>query len=204
MLPPVMTMGRSGSRKGNIFLNLPRYSVFLWQFNLYFCAISFGILALFHSVFLRYFGQCICFTRYTVPRLVRLWTMPSRLVRKMSAADMYSPSLGSWHTSKHRRKYCSAGERSWYFLLWAICSAVSYWSNQYRSPLDMTSLAWAYFKSLPSPCTKFRVFFLFQLHSWMRNLYCQRECDWHTEVSHQVCWRCLNDWDYLLACSQHK
>ena len=191
-----------------------------------FCAISFGILALFHSVFLRYFGQCFCFTRYTVPRLVRLWTMPSRLVRnwpnfvtadipndepatclmrwKMSAADMYSPSLGSWHTSKHRRKYCSAGERSWYFLLWAIGSAVSYWSNQYRSPLDMTSLAWAYFKSLPSPCTKFRVFFLFQPHSWMRNLYCQRECDWHTEVSHQVCWRCLNDWDYLLACSQHK
>ena len=52
MLPPVMTMGRSGSRKGNIFLNLPRYSVFLWQFNLYFCAISFGILALFWSVFL--------------------------------------------------------------------------------------------------------------------------------------------------------
>ena len=52
MLPLVITMGRSGSRKGNIFLNLPRYSVFLWQFNLYFCAISFGILALFWSVFL--------------------------------------------------------------------------------------------------------------------------------------------------------
>ena len=52
MLPLVMTMGRSGFRKGNIFLNLPRYSVFLWQFNLYFCTISFGILALFWSVFL--------------------------------------------------------------------------------------------------------------------------------------------------------
>ena len=59
-----------------------------------FCAISFGILALFHSVFLRYFGQCFCFTRYTVPRLVRLWTMPSRLVRKMSAADCILPHSG--------------------------------------------------------------------------------------------------------------
>ena len=28
------------------------HSVFLWQFNLYFCAISFGILALFWLVFL--------------------------------------------------------------------------------------------------------------------------------------------------------
>ena len=114
----------------------------------------FGVFALFHSVFLRYFGRCFCFTRYTVPRLVR-W--------KMSVADMYSLSLGSWHTSKHRRKYCSAGERNWYFT------------------------------PLPTPCTKSRVFFLFQPYSWMRYLYCQRECDWHTEVSHQVCWRCLND-----------
>ena len=132
MLPLVITMGRSGSRKGNIFLNLPRYSVFLWQFNLYFCAISFGVFALFHSVFLRYFGQCFCFTRYTVPRLVRLRTIPSILARnwpnfvmpetpndepatclmrwKMAVVDIYSPSAGSSHTSKHRRKYCSAGD----------------------------------------------------------------------------------------------
>ena len=30
----------------------------------------FGVFALFHSVFLRYF-RCICFTRYMVPRMVR-------------------------------------------------------------------------------------------------------------------------------------
>ena len=33
------------------FMNSPRHSVFLWQFNLYSCAILFGILAL--------FGRCI-------------------------------------------------------------------------------------------------------------------------------------------------
>ena len=52
MLPPVMTMGRSGSRKGNIFFESTKVFGILWQFNLYFCAISFGILALFWSVFL--------------------------------------------------------------------------------------------------------------------------------------------------------
>ena len=42
------------------------------------------------------------------------------------------------------------------------------------------------FTPLPPPWTKFRVFFRFQPHSWMRNLYCQRECDWHTEVTSQM------------------
>ena len=73
MLPPVMTMGRSGSRKGNIFLNLPRYSVFLWQFNLYFCAISFGVFALFHSVFLRYFIRYSCAISFGI--LALFWSV---------------------------------------------------------------------------------------------------------------------------------
>ena len=73
MLPLVMTMGRSGSRKGNIFLNLPRYSVFLWQFNLYFCAISFGVFALFHSVFLRYFIRYSCAISFGI--LALFWSV---------------------------------------------------------------------------------------------------------------------------------
>ena len=44
MLPPVMTMGRSGSRKGNYFLNLPGYSVF--------CGNLTFVFALFWSEFL--------------------------------------------------------------------------------------------------------------------------------------------------------
>ena len=44
MLPPVMTMGMSGSRKGNFFLNLPGYSVF--------CGNLTFIFALFWSEFL--------------------------------------------------------------------------------------------------------------------------------------------------------